>query len=100
MLPLAMIAEGEEVQLINVVGGRGMRRRLADLGLNPGMNIRVVRVDPLGPMIVDVKGSRIALGRGMAQRVMVVFDTENTFVGSCKHGRTHHNRFGRKSKRW
>jgi len=100
MLPLAMIAEGEEVKLINIVGGRGMRRRLADLGLNPGMLIKVVRVDPQGPMIVAVKGSRIALGRGMAQKVMVDLNTENTFIGSRRHGRAHHNRVGWKSKRW
>ena len=71
MLPLAMISAGEDVQLVNVVGGRVLRKRLADLGLNPGMNLRVVQVDPQGPMILAVKDSRIALGRGMAQKVMV-----------------------------
>ena len=73
MLPLAMISAGEDVQLVNVVGGRVLRKRLADLGLNPGMNLRVVQVDPQGPMILAVKDSRIALGRGMAQKVMVEF---------------------------
>jgi Fe2+ transport system protein FeoA len=71
MLPLAMIAEGENVQLINITGGRVLRKRLADLGLNPGMNLKVVRVDSQGPLILAVKDSRIALGRGMAQKVMV-----------------------------
>ena len=73
MLPLVMISAGEDVQLVNVVGGRVLRKRLADLGLNPGMNLRVVQVGPQGPMILAVKGSRIALGRGMAQKVMVEF---------------------------
>ncbi len=71
MLPLAMIAEGEDVQLVNIIGGRVLRKRLADLGLNPGMSLKVVQVDPQGPMILAVKDSRIALGRGMAQKVMV-----------------------------
>lgn len=71
MLPLAMIAQGESVRLINVGGGRVLRKRLADLGLNPGMTLRVVQVAPQGPMILEVKESRIALGRGMAQKVMV-----------------------------
>lgn len=71
MLPLAMIGQGESVRLINVDGGRTLRKRLADLGLNPGMTLQVVQVDPHGPMILAVKESRIALGRGMAQKVMV-----------------------------
>jgi Fe2+ transport system protein FeoA len=71
MLTLAMITAGEDVQLVNIIGGRILRKRLADLGLNPGMNLRVVQVDPQGPMILAVKDSRIALGRGMAQKVMV-----------------------------
>lgn len=71
MLPLAMISEGEDVQLINIIGGRVLRKRLADLGLNPGLTLKVVVVDPQGPMILAVKDSRIALGRGMAQKVMV-----------------------------
>lgn len=71
MLPLAMISEGEDVQLVNIIGGRVLRKRLADLGLNPGMSLKVIQVDPQGPMILAVKDSRIALGRGMAQKVMV-----------------------------
>jgi Fe2+ transport system protein FeoA len=71
MLPLAMIAEGENVQLVNIIGGRVLRKRLADLGLSPGMSLKVVQADPHGPIILAVKDSRIALGRGMAQKVMV-----------------------------
>lgn len=71
MIPLAMIAEGEEVRLISIQGGQGLRKRLADLGLNVGMTVRVVRRSPDGPMILGVKESRLALGRGMAHRVIV-----------------------------
>ncbi|HCU57430.1 MAG TPA: hypothetical protein DF984_04255 [Anaerolineaceae bacterium] len=35
------------------------------------MSLKVVQVDPHGPIILAVKDSRIALGRGMAQKVMV-----------------------------
>lgn len=71
MIPLAMIGEGEEVRLVCVRGGRGMRKRLADLGLNVGMAVRVIRRNPEGPMILGVRESRLALGRGMTHRVMV-----------------------------
>jgi Fe2+ transport system protein FeoA len=71
MIPLALIAEGEEARLIGVQGGSSLRKRLADLGLNIGMDIRVIRKSPDGPMILGVKESRLALGRGMTRRVMV-----------------------------
>jgi ferrous iron transport protein A len=71
MLSLAMIAAGEEVKLVNIIGGSVLRKRLADLGLNTGMALRVIQADPQGPMILGVKDSRIALGRGMAQKVIV-----------------------------
>jgi len=70
-MPLAMVAPGEEVRLTAIHGGRRMRRRLADLGLNPGLTVRVVQRDRHGPLILAVKDSRLALGRGMAHRIMV-----------------------------
>jgi Fe2+ transport system protein FeoA len=71
MVPLALISEGEEARLTGIQGGPEMRKRLADLGLNVGMQIRVIRKNPNGPLILGVKESRLALGRGMAHRVMV-----------------------------
>ncbi len=70
-MPLAMVAPGEEVRLTAIRGGRRMRRRLADLGLNLGLTVRVVQRDGHGPLILAVKDSRLALGRGMAHRIMV-----------------------------
>jgi Fe2+ transport system protein FeoA len=71
MMPLAMVAPGEEVRLIAIRGGRRMRKRLAELGLNPGLTVRVVQRDGHGPLILAVKDSRLALGRGMAHKIMV-----------------------------
>jgi ferrous iron transport protein A len=71
MMPLAMVAPGEEVRLIAIRGGRRMRKRLADLGLNPGLTVRVIQHDGHGPLIVAVKDSRMALGRGLAHSIMV-----------------------------
>ena len=55
-------------------GGRGwgLERRLADMGLTPGTRITVVKSAPLqGPLEILVRGSRLALGRGMAERIYV-----------------------------
>jgi len=66
-MPLSMAAPGQEVELVAVHGGRGIRRRLADMGLNPGVRLKVIHSGG-GPIIVAV---REALGRGMAHKIMV-----------------------------
>ncbi len=60
------------LRLVGVEGGRTLRRRLTELGLNPGCELRVVQRHMGGPLIVAVKGdARMAIGRGMAQRIIV-----------------------------
>ena len=47
-------------------------KRLTDLGLTPGTKVTVVKSAPFkGPLEVRVRGSRLALGRGMASRILV-----------------------------
>ena len=70
-MPLAMVGPGATVQLVEVRCGWGLVRRLADMGLTHGVVIRVVNSQMRGPTIIDVRGSRLALGRGMAQRILV-----------------------------
>ena len=70
VFPLSMTSMGEWVKLEKIVGGEGLNNRLAALGLTPGTEICVVQ-DAGGPLLVSVRDSRIALGRGMAHRIMV-----------------------------
>ena len=47
-------------------------RRLCDLGLTPGTKVTVVKSAPFnGPLEVSVRGSRLAIGRRMADRILV-----------------------------
>ena len=47
-------------------------QRLTDLGLTPGTKITLVKSAPFkGPLEVCVRGSRLAIGRGMASRILV-----------------------------
>ena len=76
MMPLAMAAPGEEVRLVAFAthafhGGQRLRKRLADLGLNLGMTVRVLQHDSQGPLLLAVRDSRLAIGRGMALKIMV-----------------------------
>lgn len=54
-----------------VEAGHNCSQRLAAMGILPGADIRVVRGCQAGPVIVEVVGSRFALGCGMARRVKV-----------------------------
>lgn len=50
----------------------GFQKRLEDMGLTPGTTITVVKSAPFhGPIELQVRGSRLAIGRGMAERILV-----------------------------
>lgn len=51
----------------------GFQKRLEDLGLTPGAKVTVVKSAPFrGPIELQVRGSRLAVGRGMAERILVM----------------------------
>lgn len=49
----------------------GSMRRIAELGFTPDTPIYILKSDGLGPILVEVKGSRLAVGRGIAMKIMV-----------------------------
>jgi len=71
MMPLSMASADTKLEIIGFRGGFGMRRRLADLGMNIGMEISVITTHRRGPLMVLMKGSRFAIGRGIAHHVLV-----------------------------
>jgi DtxR family Mn-dependent transcriptional regulator len=79
-VPLTALRNGEAgiVTSIKASYGRGrgrgwgFERRLMDMGLTPGTKVTVVKSAPFhGPLEVLVRGSRLALGRGMAEKIFV-----------------------------
>lgn len=69
--PLALAAEGEEVCIYAMKGGKGLTHKLMDLGLSLGSNLKVMQRRPGGALIVSRGNLRVALGAGMAQKVVV-----------------------------
>lgn len=70
MMPLTMVREGES-NVIKRVGGKDETRRfLENLGFVTGGVVTVVS-ETDGNMIVNVKDSRIAIGKDMANKIMV-----------------------------
>ncbi len=72
LTPLSTISTGQTVELVAIQGGRRLRKRLADLGLNSGQQVRVVQNNFAGPLILAVQqDGRLAIGRGMAHKISV-----------------------------
>jgi len=63
---------GIDVRVIGFEGGAKFEERMLQHGLYPGDQARVVRFAPMrGPLLVEVAGREIALGRGVAQKIFV-----------------------------
>ena len=69
---LTDIKEGRKGIIISIEGGRNATKRLADLGLTTGIEINVLRKSFLsGPIEIEVCGSKLVLGRGLASKILV-----------------------------
>lgn len=69
---LARAPIGIELRVIGAVGPSALTRRLSELGLRTGSRVRCVQKTSGGGRIVDVAGSRIALGRDVLDSVQTV----------------------------
>ena len=67
---LSTVQEGEQVRVTSLVGGKGVHRRLRELGISEGTELTVVQ-NVGGPVIVKVGDSRMGLGRGIADKIQV-----------------------------
>jgi ferrous iron transport protein A len=70
LLPLVDCPRDREACLRCLQVDRCVVHRLLELGLTPGTKVRVVQ-DSGGPMLLSVRGSRVALGRDLAERMWV-----------------------------
>jgi len=84
-VPLTVLRDGEAGTVTSIKAGHGRGRgrgwgfekRLMDMGLTPGTRVTVVKSAPFhGPLEILVRGSRLALGRGMAERIFVETEKE------------------------
>ncbi len=71
LMSLAMAQRNKEMTVSQVIGGRQIRQKLADLGIMPGTRVSIVSNNLIGPMILAVKNYRLAIGRGLATKIMV-----------------------------
>ena len=74
---LADIGVGEKVRVLDLKCEGAYRRRLLDLGLIPGTEVRAVMMSPLGsPMAYEIRDSIIALRLEDASKIIVKQNNE------------------------
>ncbi len=61
----------KEYRVVSVAGGCGVQMRLASLGVLPGQKLKLLKASKAGPIMISVKGSKIALGRGITSKIIV-----------------------------
>ena len=70
MMPLAFANVGEENIIKKIGGNPEVNKRLENLGFVAGGNVTVINTIA-GNLIVNVKESRVAISREMAQKIMI-----------------------------
>lgn len=68
---LDQLHNGEHAEFLSILGGRGILGRLTSLGFTPGAQIEMIQNFGHGPIIVLVRGTRVALGRQEARNTCV-----------------------------
>ncbi len=71
MIPLTFVNPGEKFKIINIYGGRGIMRRLFEMGIGPDSICKVISNPGRGPIVIEKDGMRIGIGYGMAKRIFV-----------------------------
>ena len=69
---LTELSQNESAEIVSINGGWIMQARLRDMGLVQGKIIKKIsRVGLRGPVIVLVNRAQVAIGAGMASRILV-----------------------------
>lgn len=69
------IRRRQPATIVSVGGARGFRRRLMEMGLVPGTNVRVVNVAPFGdPLEIELRTARLSIRRAEAAEIEVRVD--------------------------
>ncbi|MCS7216834.1 MAG: ferrous iron transport protein A [Candidatus Bipolaricaulota bacterium] len=76
--PLVELHPGQTGRVVALAGpSREVRLRLRALGLRPGARVRLLGRGPGGPVRIEVEGCCLALGAGVARRILVAPETED-----------------------
>ena len=70
-MPLAMAKPGERVVIREMAGGKTAKSRMSDVGLRLNDHLEIISNSGEGRLILGRDCTRLAIGRGIAQKIMV-----------------------------
>jgi ferrous iron transport protein A len=70
-MSLSNAKNGDNLILISVNKGTRMKSQLAQLGLIEGTTIKMINQQHRGPVVIEVLGTRIAIGHNLASQIFV-----------------------------
>ena len=72
---LSNMKNGQHGIIVKILGGWHMRQSLHQVGIHVGDKFLVTRSAHMGgPMVIEIHSAQIALGRGMAEKIIVTID--------------------------
>lgn len=71
---LLTLKQGDIGKVKFIDAGRHATRRLYEMGFNIGASVKIVKNDGGGPVIVSLAGNKVALGRGLANKIELTLD--------------------------
>jgi ferrous iron transport protein A len=72
---LTKMQRGQSGRVLQIEGGRGMANRLSALGIMPGKKItKISSMLMRGPVTIEVDRVQVAIGFGMANRIIIELD--------------------------
>jgi ferrous iron transport protein A len=70
-MPLSQVKKGQTVILKDIQWGVQLKRKLNNLGLTQGVKFDIINQSRMGPWIIEVRGARLALGKGIIDKIEV-----------------------------
>ncbi|MBN2796668.1 MAG: ferrous iron transport protein A [Clostridia bacterium] len=70
-MSLLAVNSGQSVILKDIDWGKKLKKKLQDMGMTPGVRINMIQKPAFGPCVVEVRGTRLALGRGIVSKIFV-----------------------------
>lgn len=68
---LSNINPGCYAEITGINGGANVRDKVLSMGLLPGKTVQVVSKQNRGPVIIKINDTRLVLGRGMSEKILV-----------------------------
>jgi ferrous iron transport protein A len=71
-IPLTSLLPGERARIVALAHGKGRQHHFRTMGLMEGKIVKVIATQPArGPFVIDVEGTQIAVGRGLARHILI-----------------------------